>query len=883
MTQLDNFLSRISANAVRFAERNALAVVAASAFVCLLSAGAGISWLGVNTDTRAMLAEDLPFRRLTARFEAAFPVLEQPMIIVVDADSAPRARDAAAALAVALRADTRNFKSVFAPGIGSFFEIHGLLYLDPGTLGEFSDRLIVALPFFGRLAREPTLDELIGVLDDALDERAPVSDSSLVDAFAGITDVVDASLEADSASGAWEEWAAGPDDDGKRRVIIVQPVLEYASLKAAQRSMDAVRVAAADLGLTPERGVRVRITGDAALNTEEMDAVARQAGVMAVAASFLIVTLLLFFGLRSVHLVLCTVATLAVGLLWTTGFAATVIGDLSLIAIPFAVLFVGLAVDFGIHFSLRYYELRSGGTESDAALVETGRSVGSSIALCATTTAIGFFAFVPTGYAGVAQLGIISGAGIFLSLVATLFFYPALLHLTGGSRRAIGSPTGPAVGVTNAPLPLRRPLMIVISGAVVALGCLAVLPDVRFDPDPVKVRDPSSESVQTMTDLLGDSPVPPWTVQVLAADLEEATQLATRIRALETVERTMTISDFVPADQDEKLAILEDLTFFLEPTGSGSQENVAAPDIETALPELADIARRLRTRARKTETSPQLKVALIRLAASLDRLRAQVEDSRDPQKEATRIQTALLGDLPEWMDGLEVALSAQQVSLEDLPETLQKRYVAADGRVRIEVFPAIDVSDQDGLSRFVDSVRAIVPETTGAAVEIVESGRAIVGALRQALTTAVLAVVLLLVVLWRDLRDTLLVVAALTLASLMTAATTVLLDIPFNFADVVVVPLLLGIGVDSGIHLVHRHRMDGLAHAVLSTSTARGVLFSALTTIASFGSLAFATHRGIASLGALLTLGLSYMLIANLLFLPALILWSDRHFVRKTR
>jgi hopanoid biosynthesis associated RND transporter like protein HpnN len=879
MTRLDNFLSRASASAVRFAERHAAAVVGVSLLLTVVSAAATVNWLGLNTDTRAMLSEDLPFRRLTKQFETAFPVLEQPMIIVVDAESASRAREAAAALAERLRADDTHFETVFAPGIGSFFETYGLLYLDTEALEDFADRLVVALPFFMRLAREPTLDSMVGVLDDALDERAPVSDTSLTEAFTGIADVLEAALDADDTSAAWEEWAAGSDDDGKRRIIIVQPVLEFGHLKAAQRPMDAVRKAAEELELTLDNGIGVRITGDAALNTEEMDAVARQAGLLAVGASFLVVTLLLMLGLRSSRLVSVTVTTLAVGLLWTTGFAAATIGDLSLISIPFAVLFVGLAVDFGIHFSLRFYELRAAGIEGDAALVETGRSVGSSITLCAITTAIGFFAFVPTHYAGVAQLGFISGSGMFFSLAATLLFYPALLHLTGGTRAQL-TKHRTAFGAPVSELPLRRPLIVVVTGIMIAITCIATLPYIRFDPDPVKVRDPNSESVQTMNDLLADNPEAPWTVQVLATDLDAAVALAARIEELDTVERAVTLQDFVPIAQEEKLEIIEDLNFFLAPVGSSGDDVDTVPNVDKILPELGNVSKRLREMARAPGRTPQLDQALERLATALDQLRARVETAADPVAEAARMQTALLGNLPGWLDGLETALGAEQFGLDDLPNSLRSRYIAADGRARIEVFPATDLSDDAALNRFVDSVREIVPNTTGAAVEIVESGRAIVGALQQALATATAAVVLLLLVLWRDVRDMLLVVSTLALASLMTAATTVALDIPFNFADVIVVPLLLGIGVDSGIHLVHRHRMDGLAHAVLSTSTARGVIFSALTTIASFGSLAFSTHRGMASLGALLTLGLTYMLVANLCFLPALILWTDQRIPR---
>jgi predicted RND superfamily exporter protein len=229
-----------------------------------------------------------------------------------------------------------------------------------------------------------------------------------------------------------------------------------------------------------------------------------------------------------------------------------------------------------------------------------------------------------------------------------------------------------------------------------------------------------------------------------------------------------------------------------------------------------------------------------------------------------------------WIDQLKESVTANRVVASDLPPSIRDRFIASDGRARVEVYPSADLSDPAALEDFVDGVRRVVPASAGSAVEIVESGRAIVVALRQALVGAVLAVTVLLLVLWGSVKDTLIVLSALLLGATFTAATMVAIGLNLNFADVIVLPLLLGIGVDSGIHFMHRYRMGESAGLVLGSSTARAVLFSALTTIASFGSLAFSSHKGIASLGILLSVGLSYMLTANLVFLPALLVLFER-------
>jgi predicted RND superfamily exporter protein len=210
--------------------------------------------------------------------------------------------------------------------------------------------------------------------------------------------------------------------------------------------------------------------------------------------------------------------------------------------------------------------------------------------------------------------------------------------------------------------------------------------------------------------------------------------------------------------------------------------------------------------------------------------------------------------------------------VEDLPAPLRARYLAADGRARLEVFAREDLTRPEALERFADAVSAVRPDAAGAAVGTVALSRAIVEALREALIVASLVIVALVLLLWRSLRDTAITVAPLVLASVLVAALTVVADRPFNFANVIVLPLLLGIGVDSGIHLVHRHRLHlRQDRDILHTSTARAVLYSALTTFVSFATMMFASHEGIASLAFLLSAGIGLMLLANLWLVPALL------------
>jgi hypothetical protein len=359
-------------------------------------------------------------------------------------------------------------------------------------------------------------------------------------------------------------------------------------------------------------------------------------------------------------------------------------------------------------------------------------------------------------------------------------------------------------------------------------------------------------------------------VNAVAPDLESAEALASRLRQLEVVGRVVTLSDFIPSDQEEKLGIIEDVAMFLAPV-PGRDGRAASPTAEQQIAALARLEveiGRLLAEGAPAELAPSAE----RLRAGLRRYVDSLAALPDPAASVAQLQAALLGTLPEQLRILTRALEAGEVTLENLPDALVERMLAADGRVRLEIFPREDVGNHAALAAFVDGVREVVPEVAGSAQEILESGRAVERALSQALLTALAAMTAVLLLVWRRVGDTALVLAPLLLAAALTVGAAMLLEIPFNFADVIVLPLLIGIGVDSAIHMVHRARaMGGLGANLLTTSTARAIAYGSLTSVASFGTMGFASHLGLATMGRLLTLGVVLTLLCNLVVLPALI------------
>jgi hypothetical protein len=854
--------------------RLAWLVVAASV---LLSAAAAVYLaenIRINTDTGDMLSADLAFRRHSAELDKAFPQFSDNLIVVIDGDSPDLSDDAARALAERLRRQPKLFGRVDDPAGNDFLRRNGLLYLELDDLYELSDRLAEAQPFLGALWRDPSLVGLFRMLDLAIDEllkdpaEAPFELMTVLDALA---DVAEAQKTGTFSQLSWQTLMTGavaPEDEvlANRRILVLQPALDFKSLQPAAKAMAGVRAAARDLGLTRENGVLVRLTGSAALAHEELQSVEKGMGVAAGVSLFLVVVLLLI-GFRSLRLAAAALVTLLMGLIWTAAFAILALGALNLISVAFAVLFIGLSVDFGIHYGLRYKEGMDRDGDHARALFEAAKQVGEALTLCALSAAIAFYSFLPTDYLGLAELGLIAGTGMFIAFFANITVLPALLTvmpLKRGFRKGGG---GGMIPVKPVFLSFVRFNSRAVCWSALAVGVAAafVAPKAMFDFDPLNLKDSKTESVATIFDLMENNRTSPYSITVLTPNLDAAQALAGKMNALSEVDGTTTLADYVPADQLEKLDLIATMGLFLVPSFAAAGTN-APPSMEDRRAALSQIRGRL-------EKLSALQGAAGEAQAAGRLFRALVALFGDgPANEAglKELETRLLAALPGRLNALNLSLTAEPVDLNNLPPEMAANQVAADGRARLEVFPKEDLRDHEALTRFVQSVKGVADNAIGSSVVILEAGNAVVAAFWQAGIISVTLISVLLMAVLKRWLDMVLVFAPLTLAALLTVAASVIFDIPFNFANIIVLPLLFGLGVASGIHLVLRQREESSVSGVLETSTPRAVVFSALTTIGSFASIALSSHPGTAGMGLLLTISITLTLGCTLVVLPAL-------------
>jgi hypothetical protein len=814
----------------------------------------------INTDVNKLISPELDWRKREAEFEKAFRGHYGSTLVVVDAPTAEYASRAAADLAAQLKAKPQLFRSVDDIGGSEFFARNGLLYRPTEDVTSFAKGLGQAAPLIGTLVGDPSLRGLtrtlslglIGVQNkmvtlDALTRPLSMASTTLENVLAGRP-----------ASFSWQAMVSGqePASSDLRRLIEVRPVLDFSALQPGAASSSAIRQAATDLQLAQKYQARVRLTGSVPMADEEFATV--QHGALANAiATIVIVLTILWLALKSARLIVAVFLNLFVGLAITAALGLMMVGALNMISVAFAVLFVGLGVDFGIQFSVRYRAERHDTPELLPALDEAAAKIGVPLTLAAAAVAAGFLSFLPTDYRGVSELGKIAGVGMLIAYVTSITVLPALIAVLNppGEAEPIGYK---ALAPVDWFLQEYRIPVIVGTLAVAVLGA-PLLYFLTFDFDPIHLRSPETESISTILELGDDPRAGISAVNVVAKSLDEAVGVAEKLQKLPEVSQTQTLLSFVPQDQDKKLALIEELSRQLAPALGRPGSSKAPTDGENvaALNGMADQLNKIAGNA----TGPGADAAR-RLAGNAVKLAQASEEIR------ARAKTVFIVPMETATGQLRGFLGAQKVTKDNLPQALKQQWLAADGRARVEIAPKGNTNDTEVLRQFARAILSVYPSATGGPISILESSRTVVRAFFEAGFYALISIGILLWIVLRRFGDVLLTLVPLLLAGVVTLEICVLIGMPLNFANIIALPLLLGVGVAFKIYYIMAGR-SGRTN-LLQSSLTRAVIWSALTTATAFGSLWLSQHPGTSSMGKLLALSLVCTLAAAVLFQPAL-------------
>jgi len=813
----------------------------------------------INTDINTLISQNLDWRQRDNQFEQAFD-RDRTILAVVDAPTPELTGAARAALEQKLSGDTRHFESVQALGAGEFFEKNGLLFLPVAEVGRLTGQFESAAPLIEIMAGDPSIRGLTGALETGLAgiKRGQIKLDSTERPFNLIAQTVENVLNTGSGTFSWRELVSDkPLTDSDRRAFIeFKPVLDYNALEPGKDATDAIRQAARDLNLAGEYGARVRLTGPVPIANEEYATVQDGAIVNGI-GTILVVLVILWMALHSSKIISAVFLNLFIGLSLTTAVGLMMVGSLNLLSIAFAVLFIGLGVDFGIQYSVRYRSERFKSNDLRLALEKAAERSAVPLSLAAMATAAGFLCFLPTDYKGISELGEIAGAGMLIAFTTSITVLPALLRLLNPPGEP--EPVGYAFLAPVDHFLEKHRVVIIVGTLLVAIAGLPLLYFLRFDFNPINLRSPRVESIATFLDLRKDPNTGANAINVMTNSDADAKKIAGRLEKLPEVLSVRWLESFVPEDQPAKLKLIAQGAKVLNPALNPDSIDPAPSDAEN-VEALKGSAESLRKTA--GEAKGPGAAASRRLADALSKLAESNQATRD------KTQAIFVTPLKLVLDQLKKSLQAQPISLKTLPADLVNSWKTKDGLQRVEALPRGDPNDNDTLRRFASAVLVAEPNAIGGPVSILKSGDTIVKAFIHAGIWALVVISLLLWLTLRRVTDVLLTLVPLLVAGAVTLEICVLIEMPLNFANIVALPLMLGIGVAFKIYYVTAWR-SGRTN-LLQTSLTRAIFFSAMTTATAFGSLWLSSHPGTASMGKLLALSLLTTLAAVLLFQPAL-------------
>jgi hopanoid biosynthesis associated RND transporter like protein HpnN len=663
--------------------------------------------------------------------------------------------------------------------------------------------------------------------------------------------------------------------DGSLALLTCRPKKAAQSFTPAKEANEAMRAVLADV--QPHfPGVRLGLTGLPVLETDEMvvtDVDSQRATWLALVG----VAVLYFAVYRGFRYPLLTIATLLAGTVWALGWATLTVGHLNIITSAFAVMLIGMG-DYGVLWVARYDEERQGGKSIEDAMRDTAAHAGPGILTAAVTTALAFGATMLSDFRAVAELGWIAGGGVLFCAASCLTLMPAALTITErwraahrevavGAHRGLTPRRAPTLPFPAAPAWLpglaARPRLVLGVGAVLLLGCGVFASRLTYDHNLLHLQSPALDSVAWEHKLIERNAGATWDALSIARSREEALALKAKYEALPEVGRVVEVASLVPAEQEAKLPVVRAIHARLD--GLPPPEAVPPPTGSDPA-RVRALAAKLRARAAR---DTPLSLAAANLLAALD----AAPDSAARLREFDR---RLAADLAADLRHLRAVSRPEPITATDLPPEFRARYVGADGEFLVRAFAKESLWDYPALQRFTAAASTADPQATGKAYRTIEGLHQMRGGFERAGLYAVLAIVLVLFLDFRRVRGVLLGLFPLVVGAVLTAGVLGLCGVPLNPANMIALPLIVGVSVDNGVHVLHDHRQrnPNRPYAV-GGATGKGVLVAGLTTVLGFGTLMIGRHRGMESLGLALSLGVTFSMLAALVWLPAVLRLLD--------
>ena len=766
-------------------------------------------------------------------FQAAFPSYQQTALVVV------RGRDAfAVETATQLLKDAFDarggFDQVFAPAVEPFIKAHRLYFLEPADLTKWLQGAEFNFGVLQRLSEQPTLAATLLIIADMLGVQSgqplPIT----------LQHAIDGLLAGQPTAQAFYPLVSPEQTDFFNLIIVNgrQSLDEPLPNEQIVRTLRSI----IDQQALPE-SIEIELTGEVVLAHEEISAALTGIEIAGV-ASILILGVILLVGIGDVRIISAIFLVLLTGVGLTLGYATLTIGSFNTLSMLFVVMFFGLGVDFAAHLALRLQADQATNADTMIAAIQ---DMAPALALCTVTSAIAFLSFTPTAYAGMAELGIISAGGMVIALLLTLLMIPAFLTLWPPLKKP-----PPLTFLSVKWLPkYQTPLTLILLAAMP--GALYLASHLEFNYSVLSMRDADSPGMKALTRLQENGQQTDYSVVLLADTAQEASRLKTRLAALESVASVQTPADVIPTAQTDKHHRIRAVAELYRDLWTPPEIDEQPLAITTALEYLQD-------------RIPSLKGQSLQTAQQIATFAKTLES--DPAKLAL-FDAVLAQQLGRSKQDLRNLLDAAPFTFSALPKTLQHRLISPQGQHLIFVQPRLALTDKARTDQFINDVRTIAPMIAGRSAVEWGIGEVVVNAFQEAIFLTLVGVIICLVLYFRNVLTACLVLVPIAFTLILTFAMSSFLSLTLNMANILVVPLIIGLGVDSGVHVTHRFFKGGpLKH---QRATRRAVLISGLTTLGTFLSLILSPHQGAASIGLLLTIAIAWLLLLSLFLLPSLL------------
>ena len=884
-----SIIDRFFLNIERLAYTHSIVVIIASLLTASLSVWFAVEKLSFKNDRGDLVANNLDYVEAYEKYRQEFEDFDG-MMVVISGQDPERMKEFSDFLVAKIKLHSQSFSTVFHKVDTEYFREKGLLYLKKSELADLVIKINSHENFLRKINRSPGLNELMesinaeistgmvssiltGFLENEYSQRDKDETGDLSFLIALEKQMLLYLQGKESYRSPWISFLTGGkkslNEEGylvsaNERLMFIL-LAHNENNKEDRSTLNSINLLRKLIKKThtefPE--IEVGLTGEDVIAADEMAITqvdVRNASQIALFG----VTLLFIIAYRGVIKPLFALLSLVIALCWSVGWATLVVGHLNILTIVFTTILIGLGIDFGIHILERYKEERMSGSNALNALQKTVQGTGRGNFAGAVTTALAFGGMVFTDFIGIVELGKISSGGIFFCMISMILVLPAFISLEEKIRKPKYAQERFEYRASWLELCFKSHRLVIFVAMFLIVLSLFSLRAVKFDYNLLNLQAHGTEAVKYEMKVIEQAGRSAWSVALLTDSLEETIKKHHALEKLSAVGNVESIVSLLPENQKEKIEYIKELRPFLRDlTVKAEVSQVSQPSL---IKTMKKIRFKLQGKEDKGEVAEARKLSQVFLDVS------EEQSVEITEKRLNKFSEYLFADYRDKVADLKMNIDVSPVSVAEIPKSLRKRYVSLDGVCLLPVYPGVDVWNSDQREAFLRQLRQGDPSATGNAIHMFESTRLMRDGYVQGGLYALVAIFIYILISFGNVRTTLIVLLPVVVGSIWTVGIMGLLGIAFNLANLVILPLIIGVGVVNGIHIVHRYREEtDKSINILSKSTGRGVVLSSLTTMIGFGSLMVADYQGVYSLGLILTLGVGCCLLASITVLPCVL------------